>query len=587
MTIRFTLATLIATSLAGSMAFGDNSEKILEARLRAAVPAPVTTVDDLIPQTLEKQAAALRATRVKTTAPTPALCNETRRTAFAGRYAITWDDAQGKLCRIYDLSFPTMFGTSAPRTVVSQIPVESLTANDYLAWLDGRYEDVYHRMEIMRTGFEASRVIPASWVKGLKFRPTAAGQIAATTLANGAIPRSFRASDLDLGNFKFSELQRRRLNAVLAETKAIVGGGATTMGLGQDFWQALADNPETLANKIKFDWNDARKVYDVILEFEFLPLRGPVSMVDNNVPYKHAVEALTRGIMRSMMTSLVRSIPAPVVRNIVEIAVVDSFEFLDLMYADRSALLEQGLRAAKAQELSAAGMDAAQMDRALDILFGSRSDLVSEYMMAAAQGRDINWTDVDKMGRLARYRTEKQLEITMARTNSNLVTQQKCAMERPWRNFGVCSKNGKAEAVYSLMSEQTILIWNLGAPMIHRVDRPSEVLLLRSTSWLLSAAVRVFDIPYVRFLQDALANALKGYSKAGMVDEANLRAQLLIQKKRDGQLSPENERLLGWLFTQNVNPFLPKSQSSDDKRILETGAKLGLTAETINLSAKQ
>lgn len=565
------------------VAFGANSDQVLESRLRAAAPQqPAPSLMQQLPSTLQNQVNAMRALNTDAaTAPAAPKCNETRQVAFAGRYSVSFDTTLEKPCRIYDLSFPTLLGTAARRTV-SQIPVEKLTSADYLAWINGRYEEVYARMETMRANFDAARAVPASWVAGLKFKNTASGQAAMKTVASGGIPLHFKASDLEVGNFDFTPAQRQQLKNILGESKAAMNAGLSTMSVEQDFWQILADNPQTFLDQIHFDWSDARKVYDVVIEGQFLPLRGPVALVDYDRPYKQAVEGVVRGVVSSLMLNLANSIPLPVVKNLIVIAVTDSFEFMDMMYADRQALLEQSLRAAMNRTI-ANPMSPESLERGMNILFGTRGDLISTYMMAIVQGRSINWTQVDELGRLSRYSTEKQRTIQIGVANSNLVTKKSCEMTRPWEGFGICSKNGAKVTLHSLYSEHTVLIWNMGAPVIYNYSRPSQTLLLRSTSWLLSAAVRTYYLPYVGWLQDFLANQLKSYAKDGMVDEAFLRAQLLLEKKR-GPIDAEKESVLGWLYTQNINPFLPKSQASDDKLISSTAAKLGLSENALGAS---
>lgn len=578
--------------LSGATAFASGSagdaERILEARLRAAAATDTKqSVSELIPNTLELQASSLKAlaeTQVPPTAPSAPKCTETRQIALAGRYAIGYDTTLSKPCRIYDLSFPTLFGTATKKTV-SSVPVEKLTAADYLAWIDGRYDDVYARMETMKMNFNEARVVPASWVKDLKFKATADGAMAMKTLAAGGLPKRFKASDLEVGNFGFTPSQRARLQGVLAQAKILLGDDVKSTAAIEEFWSVLANQPGTFLDQIHFDWNDARKVYDVVLDGQFLPFRGPVALIDYERPYKQAVEAMVRGIIASVMNDAINFIPAPVVKNLVRIAVNDSFEFIDLMYADRQAMLERSLRAALNHDIGAP-LAEEQLDRGLDILFGVRADLVTSYLTAIAQGRTVRWDQVDQLGRLARYSTEKQRDIQIGVSNSNLTIKKSCDMTRPWLGFGVCSKAGKKVAVHTLMSEQTVLFWNLGSPVIYDYAHPSMTMMKRATSWLLSAAVRTYYLPYVGFLQNTLASQLKGFAKAGLVDEAYLKGELSLVKKRDGQIGPEQDQILTWLYLQNINPFLPHSPAADEKMIVQTGAKLGLTESALGASLK-
>lgn len=554
---------LLLASVFSVTAMADDALNVLESRLRAVTPAPKGIFS--AKETAQSRLRKIQTVNAAAANAPAAVCQVSRTALMGGRYMVSMD-AQGMACRIADLSFPTLIGA---RHKIAELPTEKLTAADYLAWIDGRYDDVYNRVESMKVSFNAQEAATASWVAKIKFRDTPAGLMAKQALGAGGLPATFRASDLEVGQFEFAPRDKALLKQMIAESH---DGEKFAFGAADPIEQ-LADNPGKLLEKIRFDWNDLRKVYEIALEGEFLPLKAPVTLVDFERPHKQAVEAIIRSTMGSLLLELTKLIPEPFTQSIVNVAVTDTFEFLDLMYADRMAQLEQNLRGEITRGPGASPLSAVTLDKALDISFGTRTNLIMDYMMAAMTGSTIRWTEVDRLGRLARYRDEKQREILMGQLNSRLVLDKKCDVERPWGPFAVCSQKGQKVAVYSLMSEHKLLFWNLGAPMIHDYRMASKIALLRGTSWLLSAVLRVYKLPMVGFLQQSLSNQLKGYAKAGLTDEAYLRTQLLAEKHNNGSLDAEREKMLSWLYIQNINPFLPKSETSENAVIRRNGGQ--------------
>jgi hypothetical protein len=209
-------------------------------------------------------------------------------------------------------------------------------------------------------------------------------------------------------------------------------------------------------------------------------------------------------------------------------------------------------------------------------LYGQKSDLFSAYILAVAQQKEFDWQNFDKLGRTARYSAEKQRDIMMGKMNSKLVLEKKCDVELFQNYFAVCSKNGQKNALYSIISDQTLAVKNFGAPLIYRFQRPYEVSLIRGGTWALSVALRIVGLPLSRTITYQLNSILKNFMKAGVMDEALLKNNLTAQKDA-GVLAGDQNGMLNWLFIQNLNPFLPKSINSENNLIVINKQLLGIS----------
>lgn len=504
----------------------------------------------------------------------PKACAETKMVPFAGRYAISYDKATDLPCRIYDLTFPTLSQFWSAKTV-SKIPVQAFSAMDYLNWMRGNYAAVYKQVDSRKDGFNASAVVPASWVAQLKFRPGFRPVDAKSNKGTSlGLPASFRASDLDVGDFSFSANQKSQL---MKGAQVFAG---SDKALGADMMK-LAANPRSILDKLKFVWNDLEKVYDIVLEGEFLPISGPISLVDFNNSYKHVVERMVRTAILNQIRDLANLIPNATVRAVVSVGLGDAIDFANMMYQDRANQLEDVLRSVQSQDIRTT-VAPELTDRALNILFGINTDLVSQYLTSVLGGKNFDWKIIEKLGYTARYNVEKQREIRRNTLNNNLVQKEGCSVTVMHDSFMLCSKNGVPASVRSIISQDAILFWDLGALTVYNYSRPSEVVLKRGTSWLLSAGLRVFKIPLVpQQIVDMLVKALRDYSVAGMTNEASLRTHLITQKWMTGSLQAQDGEILKWLYYQNINPFLPKTENYENQIIQTNAARIGMSYETL------
>lgn len=496
-----------------------------------------------------------------------ASCTAPSHVTFGGKYAVSVDSQTGTPCKLYDLSFPTLkaFGKVL---VFSALPTQKYTAKDYINWIKGNNTAVETKIKAFENGSNfapmAAGVDTAEWVDEIQFRESSTLSFTAMApkLGSRRLPKSFRASDLEIGRrFVFSAQDRQRLKALIAVLRH-TGTPEATVKL----WSQTAERPMSFLEKIQFNWNDTKKVYEIALDAEFLPLGGPVALVDFKVPYKPAVERMIRSVLSAALQGLSRLIPHPTVQNVVDVAIQDAFEFVEMAYVYQYNQLEDTLRGSLDGRVKST-LKSTELQSILDLAFGTRSDFMTQYLMTIVQGQKFDWAAIEKIGKRARYGIEKAREITMNEMNSRLVLKTGCEMQIVNSYYGVCSKKGKKVALHSLMSQNSVLFWNFGAPMIHRYDSPAEVPLKRGASYLLSVGARIMNLGISSLITNSLADALKSFAFAGMMDEGILRNRLWTQKLAGGQLDADSQKLLQMLYIQNVNPFLAHSEGMEAKFI--------------------
>jgi hypothetical protein len=550
---------------------------LLEQRIEALSDKNVLKVETMAkPFSLSESIAKLRAFKQTADAKTPS-CVDARKTIFSNKYVMTFD-AQGKPCRIYDLSFPNLQALFT-RKKATQVPVRTMTSKDYLNWLDGNMDGITQTNDQYKRNFNVRFAARNSWISKLKFRnkPVAVPGSKLSLLDVG-LPQSFSLADLDIGNqFRFDARTLGEVQGLMNELKKteVMSGISESEGIASEYLIKVMNKPETLLQGVRFNWNDLDKVYDVVLEGDFLPIKGPVALVDYQTQYKYAVEKMFRSFLSSGLEQLSRFIPNKIISSVVEVLISDSFEQIELMYDYQMLQLEDSLKTIAMDSRSGLAEEITP-NYALNVLYGQRSDLFSSYILAVAQSKEFDWFAFDKLGKTARYNVEKQRDVMMGKMNSRLVLEKKCEVEFFQEYFAICSKAGQKNAVYSLISEQSIVVKNFGAPMIYRYARPYETSLVRGGTWVLSVALRIIGLPLSRTITYQLDGILKKSMRAGLLDEALLKNNLTT-KKQSGVLSADHASMLNWLFIQNLNPFLPKTLASENNLVAINKQLLGIS----------
>ncbi len=298
-------------------------------------------------------------------------CQDVTKKVFGKKYVLTFD-AQNKPCRIYDLSFPNLQAMFT-RKKATQIPVRMVSSKDYLNWLDGNMEALQQSNEEYKKYFNPRIAARNSWTSKLRFRNIpAAVPGSKSSLFDIGLPQSFSLADLDIGNrFRFDSRTMSELNQLIGQVKKseMAYGLTESEGIASDYLIKVMNTPETLLQGIRFNWNDMDKVYDVILEADFLPIKGPVALVDYQRQYKYAVEKMFRSILSTGLYQLSRFIPNQVVSAAVEVLVDDAFEQLEMAYEYQMLQLEDALKTIAADEKSPLAAEIAP-NYALNLLYG-------------------------------------------------------------------------------------------------------------------------------------------------------------------------------------------------------------------------
>ena len=563
-------ALLASALVASHSAFAANDNQILEARLKNA--AARERINTLAPVMNENAFHDVLKDFVRNAPADTERCVDARHERIAGKYEISYA-ADGSPCRIYDLSFPTL-QTLFAKNAFTKLPVQSFGARDYLNWMNGNYQAVLDKIDGFPTALDKGEPDAlAGWVKKVNFRKDRInGLLAAATVKETGLPASFTAADLEIGkNFRFSDKEQARLKQAIAKgAKPGVNGAAALTAEDVVEWNAIVERPEALLEQIKFNWNDVKKVYDVFLEGQFLPVRGPIALVDYSASYKMAVERTIRSLLQSGISKLIGYIPGQAQR-IVGVVVKDAFMFVETAYDYQINELENTLRKTQDGEL-ATSLDATAAERGMNILHGGKSDIINAYMTSVIQKKPFNWNAFEEIGRTQRYATEKTREVTLTNLNSRMTLKDGCAMTLVDGYYGICAKDGK-QTLHSLISTNTILFWNLGGPVVHEYATPSGVTLKRSATYVLSAAAYMIDLPILPQLTSYLADALRSYATAGITDQAFLHNTLYL-RKLGGKLADQDLEMNKWFYLSNINPFLPKSEQFENRMIDANAALL-------------
>ncbi|MCK6596975.1 MAG: hypothetical protein L6Q37_01310 [Bdellovibrionaceae bacterium] len=500
-------------------------------------------------------------------------CVDFKKMEFAGKYILTFDE-NGKQCRIYDLSFPNLKAFFTRKKVTS-VPAVVPKAKDYLNWLNGTSEDVLSDQKNLSI-YELAK---SSWVNALRFKkPLEIIPGSKKFVFENGLPLSFSLSDLEVGaQFSFSETDVAEVRNLLADYKSSMAS-AMGQGNGAEFipeaLNKVVEKPESLLNGVQFVWNDVSKAYEVFLTGDFLPINGPVALIDFQTQYKFALEKMFRNVLSSALYRLAFRIPNKMVSSVVAVVIDDAFEQLELAYSYQLVQLEEALKTLSLDSRAPVA-ETIMPNKALDLLYGQQSSLFSAYITSVVQKKEMDWENFQKLGKTARYNVEKQRDVMMGRLNSRLVLEKKCDIEFFKDYFAICSKEGKKIALYSLISDHSFAFKNLGAPAVYNFNRPFQVTLMRGGAWVLSAALRIVGLPIPRSIIYRLDGILKRYRNAGILDEALLRSHFGYQKSL-GILNSENGSMLNWLFVQNLNPFLPKSEASELSLIAKNRQILGI-----------
>ncbi len=478
--------------------------------------------------------------------PKPMPCTEVSIAANSPTLKTSFN-AEGKPCKLYDLAFPTLSALKSAR--IGKIPVQQFTSKDFLAWIRGDIA-TEQSMESFAESFQASQ-LPGTWYGDLQFKE------------ESSAPRlDFKLSELELGSsleYSREELAGLRKLASLARPNDTA-------------FEEFLTSPDALLSSISLRWNETEKVFDIFSNLQILPIKGPVAHVDFQMQYKFIVEQLARSAALKAFKYAISFVPNPTAQKVLTVAVDDAFESLELEYGYQmnraEALLEANLRG----EIPTT-IPQAEITRTLNILAAQRSNLALQYILSRAQGGNIDLNNLDRMGAEVRHQNAKVRESTRLRLHSDLVTKKNCNTEVYKDLFAVCTKPDGKRELYSLLSEQNVLMWKLGAQNLHNYSQRNRTLAIRNAAWLLSAAVRIAPLPISASLNQEIVKIAKSFSSAGVLDEGTLMGTLQADLHEGPQQEFAND-ILPWLHKQNIVLFAPKTPELEGRVVSAHDQKL-------------
>jgi len=477
----------------------------------------------------------------------PSNCVEKTFKKNSYKFATTYNEA-GAPCKVYDLSFMTI---TTP-TKVTALPLQEFTADDYAAWLNGDKQFVYDRIQNFKSTFGISQ-FAGTWAAKLDFKNKSTNHLDSFTLDDLNVDQAFTST--------YPEKDE-----VL---KALQLAGIDDA----DPLYAIANDPRSILSKIKINWNDLEKIYEVFIDFDFLPIKGPVHLVDYNRPYDMAANSIIRSLVFKVLNTLSGAIPEPTTQKIVKVVLNDVSEFLDLTYKLHLNALEDTLRL-NIDGKVATSIPQAEAKRALNLVHASKSSLLTQYLTSLISGQTFDIMKMEEIGNQARFQTEKQRNSTSANLNSNLYWNNGCDMSQIHSYYGLCKKEGQNFGLYSLLSERKVLFWSLGASPIYYFKSPAAVPLIRYTSWLLSLGARIAPLPINSLITNQLVSILKSFATTGIDDEAYLLNYYTELKYSNNAPDAMGVQIMPYLYAQNIVPWMPKTEKWENAVINGNGELL-------------
>lgn len=441
-------------------------------------------------------------------------------------------------CRLYDLAMPTLKSMNVAK--VSRIPIQSFGAADLLAWIDNPLL-LQNRTQDFQKTFTADK-LKDTWFSELSF-------------ANEIDPTQLEFTLANISQTASVELDPSDISA-LRDLASLTGDRNSPL-------LNFANNPKSIMHGISLKWNNEEKAFDVFANLQILPLFKTAALVDFEVQYKYAAEKLVRGALLQVLEKAIAKIPNATVRNVVSVAISDSFEFVELEYAYQMRRLERNLEDAL-QTSEPNSSEAAFLEKSLNVLTAQQSSLVQQYILAKILNQKFDIKNLDKLGHQIRFANEKTKQSLRLKLHSDLVTEKNCSITILEKDFAVCETQSNSQKVYSLLSSNKVFKWDFGANLIYNSEFENQILLKRKLAWAISSAIRIKPLLIPSRLAKQFVTVAKSIATSGMLDEGTLLGAL--DKTAQNTTNPELE-LKPRLRLQNIVPFAPKSDSTESRII--------------------
>jgi len=442
-------------------------------------------------------------------------------------------DADGSLCGVYDLTFPTLrtlFATDA----VSEIRLNTPKLSDYKIFLENGADE-----ETARSFVEQEEVsLDRSWYSNLKFKNTSG-----LRQNSDGVYEEFKLSDVEMFNRDLQFTQREK-NLLLASLTA--PGERASDELVQ-----FVENPRAIFENMNFQYDSLKKAYRVFLDLDFLPINGPVKLADHKIQYRVWLTRQTRGLIRTALNRLLRTVVRTQTGRIVSFVVNEAFNFIDMTYDYQATKLERTIRMALEGSVESE-LTTDELRKTLYLLYIRDNSLLINIITSAVQTQSVDLDNLFNYGKPAALTAFEQRQNISDVSFSNMYYEKECDLESVGYYFAKCADDGN---IYSLISNTSLFIWTFGNPKVLNMNSPWEVFLKRSATYLLAGAVEINFLNFPNWIANQVSSALMTYSMSGVLDEAFVVGGLLAQS----ELNREDRVILNELMNKTIIPFVPRS----------------------------
>ena len=458
-------------------------------------------------------------------------CEESNYESISENYLASFD-GQNQICGIYDLSFPTL------RSLITKAPVTELRVikpklKDYKIFLDDE-----------ATLSDAERFLnedistEGSWYSKLEFKNNRNLRV-----HEDGVYEAFAFSDLKSFSTKmeFNAAEKKALEELLYSVDTVDQRAAS----------AFIQDPRSILENMTFEYDSVKKAYKVFLDLDFLPINGPVKFSDHKLQYRAWMQKQIRSVILSAFNRFLKPVSVTLTGRIASVVITEAFNFVEMTYEFQRLKLEKTLRLALDGRFETEVSDE-DLEKSLYLLFVQDSSVLINIVMGLVQTGHADLDNLYNIGKTSALRAVQIRNSMSDRFFSKMHYEQNCNVVAVGYHFAKC-ENGSS--LYSLISETSIFFWSFGNPKMLNLNSPWEVFAKRTASYLLAGAVDINFLNFPRWISSQVSQALKGYALSGVLDEAIVVSDLLVNDQR----TDDEESSLRHLMGKNIIPFIPKS----------------------------
>lgn len=475
-------------------------------------------------------------------------CEEKSFKSISENYLAAYDE-QGQICGIYDLSFPTL------RSLITKEPVTELRVlkpklKDYKIFLndDATLSDAERFLEEEISTED-------SWYSRLNFKSNRN-----LRMNEDGVYEAFSFSDLETFSktMEFNSLEKKALEELLYSVDSVDQRAAN----------AFIENPRSVLENMNFQYDSVKKAYEVFLDLDFLPVNGPVKFSDHKLQYRAWMQIQIRSIILSAFNRFLKPVSATLTGRIASVVISEGFNFVEMTYEFQRLKLEKTLRLALDNKFETEVSDE-DLEKSLYLLFVQDSSVLINIVMGLVQTGQADLDNLYSIGKSSALRTVQVRNSMSDRFFSKMHYEKNCTVVAVGYHFAKCESGS---SLYSLISETSLFFWSFGNPKVLNLNSPWEVFAKRTATYLLAGAVDINFLNFPRWISSQVSQTLKAYSLSGVLDEALVVSDLMVNDQR----TDDEEKSLRHLMGKNIIPFIPKSMDGLESVRLKNKKILGV-----------